>query len=172
MAELKNSFMYEFEGELSYVNKKTGNGEPQKAVFITVKAPTNKDINEVMIIEQEYQKAELGVASILSKVIGQETLSKFVENNESYEKPSESSAKEDINRDSILKQLLSGNADMIKCFGALKTILLKGSHTSPMAVIDDAEKLTNGIYEDISVPDIKNILAEYILNFIVTSQAV
>lgn len=164
MSKFKDNFVYEFEGELSYIK----NGEPQKATFLNIKAPTNKDINEVMIIEQEYQKAELGVLSMLTNSIGKDSVNNLIENRGQYEEKSEN---KDINRESILTQMLSGNADMIKCIDSLKKILLKGSHKSPVAIIDDTEKLTNLIYEDMSPHDTKNLLAEYILNFIVTSQA-
>ena len=131
--------------------------------MLSVKAPTNKNMDDVLVIEQELAKSQMNIISSLKESLGSDGVEKLSKMRDEVESVEEESTKE-----SILQQLLGGNADVKKCMRSLKNILLSKPN-GPMACIDENIQLTETIFNDFSFLDTKNILGEYILNFLLTS---
>lgn len=155
MSKLISTIRYDLKSPFRYTNK----GElVEGASFVVIKAPTNKNLEDVSIIEQEYNKALLKAATMFSEMqdkIGEEAKNKKAD-------------KEDPNADasSTVMLMQSGGADMSKCYKALQRILVSGTNEDPTCYIDDVkERLTTGLFESMSPYDTKIILGLYIQNF-------
>jgi hypothetical protein len=167
MQNIKESFDYEFIASLNYIKK----GEPVRAKKISIKAPTNRNIRELTILEKEFEQSSIKMVSMLSQSLGKDNFDNIINNRDEFQKkPKKKSESEEPKEQSIIKTLFSGGADIEKCFDILKKIFLNSSNTNPVALIDDTEKLTETIYNDFSYIDIKNILGLYLINFIISSQ--
>lgn len=162
MPKLKNSFDYNFEGELLYAKK----GDMVQAKKISIKAPTNSNIIETIKLQQEYEKSQLKMASSLKDFVGQAQVDKMLESN----KGNKTKDKEEEPTTTIIIQQLMAGGDVEKCFDALKKILLSSHRNNAIAMIDDIEPMTETIYDDMAFVDTKNILGLYILNFMAISQ--
>ena len=151
MSELKKTFDYEFAGDLSYVK----DGEQKKAVMLSIKAPTNRNIDDVLVLEQELAKSQMNILSTLKESLGEGGIEKLSKMRDDVDDSEESQN----TRESILQQLMGGGADVKKCMNALKKILLSNPNGST-AFVDESTKLTETIYNDFSFIDTKNILGE------------
>jgi len=164
MQELKNFFEYEFKGQLKYI--RTGKGEEVIAKKISIKAPSYNNTKDATVIEQEYKRGLLNLTKLQNNLSEEDKEELRKIKNKATSKKNE---KETMPEDFIFI-LMSSNADMDKCFRALENIILSNYSNKPTAYIDDTEVLTETIYKDFMFADIKNILGEYIKNFLNTSQ--
>ena len=135
--KLKDNFKYPRGGEFPF------------AEMLAIKAPNNKVLREVNLIEKQVMKS----------------LQSFSDQQESSQ--SESKDSENITGDQVVMGLLASEADTYKCYEALRSILV----TPGMCKIDGEINLTNNMYQDISYKDIKCILGEYIVSFFDIFQA-
>ena len=129
-------------------------GEFVDAKTITVKAPSNKVLPYLAVIQQEYAKSMFAISE-KSKEIPKEI----------------SKTKTNDNSDAEgMIFLMSANSDMQKVYDNFRKILVEGNAKEPICVIDNSEKMTMPIYEDISPRDINIILGRYIISFLGFSQ--
>jgi hypothetical protein len=165
-------FTYEFQDELSY----SKDGKEAQAETLTVYAPTNKVLNEVTIIEQEYKKAEMKMGQMQIDLMGKdglENLKKEIaaekENSAELKESKEILAKPEH----IIETLYSGGADVMKCFKCLEHILTLKLSGKPFSILDESEgkgeKMTSPIFEAMTPLDTKSILGQFISTFIIAS---
>lgn len=158
-------FTYTLKTPFEYHNS----GELTEAQTLTIKAPTNKVIDHVALIEQEVSKSEFNLITNLKSIYGEDKFEKLSKDaTESVKEKKEESEK--VTADAILSQMFSNNADMKKCFFALKEILSSGNKEKPVCKVDDTEKFTKPMWEEMTFEDTKELLGEYIVNFITASR--
>jgi hypothetical protein len=124
------------------------NGIVKKSYCLTIKAPKMKVACYTAILEREFFKAMENVPK-----------------NEQQDKNSKS----DALKASDYTMLLSAYGDIQKCYDALTKILIDGRFENAVCKIDDLEKMTESLIEELSLTDIKNVLGEYYRNFLLTS---
>jgi hypothetical protein len=166
MNVLRKQFTHEFIDELHYAK----GGELTIAKTIVVNAPTNKVLAEVSIIEQEFMKAQLNTMKTFRESVGNETFDKMIDNKP---KDKKTDKEDDENTaEGVATMLVSGGADLSKCYFALKTILTVKVAPKSFAYVDETEPMTKEMFDDMTPNETKMILGEYISFFIVASQKV
>lgn len=157
-------FTYNFRNELMYAK----DGEPVKAETITVKAPRNNVLRQVSLIEQYFEQSQVNMLKAFKDAIGDVAFQKMLESRGVEETAKEVKGKSETSE--IMKQFYAGGANLDKCYEALRQILISGNTESPTAVLDSRVKITSPIFSDMTPEDTKNILGEYVINFIIASQ--
>lgn len=172
MKKPNNSFEYKFVGDLLYIDSAEDGKERKKvkAKKITIKAPTRKNLGNCLFLEQTYKKAESKMATNFVSAVGQEYINNLRDENKATKQEKEDI---EINTQTIIDTLMSGDADIEKCFVILGYILSSGTKDNPNALIDDKVQMNETIYGDIdSIDDLKGLLGAYIQNFFISSQNV
>jgi hypothetical protein len=136
--------IYELKHPFKYANK----GEQVDASFITVFAPTFKQIDKVAPIKQAFTVAIDEISS------GQEDVK---------EKEGEKES-EGITPSQVLQLLYRANADITKLFLHAQELFKSGA-----ALVDGESKLTIPLMEKMSLDDFEGLVGVYIANFIVPS---
>lgn len=128
------------------------------ATYLTVKAPSNKNLADVCIIEQEYQSSMLASAEKFSELANKMT------DEQRKESKKENTPEEEA--DGMLTMMMAGGANVSKCYEALRRILLSGSKQDPTTTVDDVqERFTDPMFQEMSPLDTKKLLGLYIVNF-------
>ncbi len=162
--EPKKEFVYELKSPLQYAK----DGEMKDGKTLTVSAPTNRVMKQVAFIEQEYEKSQIQMMANFKHAVGEQGFSDILKNRGPGEGSEESSQ---VNTsESVIKSIMAGGGDIVKCYESLKEILLSGTAQRPTCVADDTVRMTGEMYSDISSLDCKFLLGEYIVNFIIASQ--
>lgn len=156
----KTEFSYEFKIPFKYHSK----GELVDATLITVKAPSNKVGKFLYIIENERGKAVRYLQDRQDK-IDQPNTNAIVD-----DIVDENGAEAEIKESDVVDLLSAAGSDLGRCFDALKGILTAGNNDNPVAVINNEERVTDGIFDKMSYNDTKSLLGRYILDFLSTSQ--
>ena len=155
----KASFNYELKIPVMIASA----GQEVKAISIEVFAPTNQVMNEVGIIDFEFNKAGKNAIKESSDVL-KDISPEVVEKIQKREKK-----EGEISGRQIVKEMTMYGADINRCFFALKNILTAGNKEQPVCKIDN-EKMTAPIFDSLGFDDTKSILGEYIINFLDISQ--
>ena len=142
--ELKTQFDYELESTFSYAYK----DDMQEASFITLKAPSSKNVSQCAELKQAFMRA---LPTDTSHTVG--------------ENESESKGLDDLDGESIM-MLIYMSKDV-----SLKSVLLEAKElfSSGLAFVDGETKVTKPILDKMSQDDLENMLGEYYLNFILAS---
>ena len=160
--EIKKSFVHELMDEVKYFK----NGQDAIAETITVFAPTNKILQEISIIEQQMSIANFNSSKMLRESLGDVMFNKLISERDT-------TAKDEVKEsdyESVLSTLYSGGADVMKCFTALKSILTLRVDGKNFAMVDETERMTSSIFDNMTPNDTKALLGKYIINFITASQ--
>jgi len=151
-----DKYQVEFTHELKFPLTYALNGESVEAKNITVKAPNNLVSSLVSIIESEMNRAVFEVSLKVNKADAPKEDEKT--ENETEE-----------NKINSVYMMLSAYGDMNKCLVAFKSIMTFERGGKATALVDGLTKMTSPIYDDLSLPDTKELLIKYILNFLNTS---
>lgn len=154
---LKNGFKYAKDGEMAVARE------------VRVSAPSNKVLRQVNIIEQEFEKSQLRLLTSFKDAIGEKAFEKLLEDKGPGATADESQKK--TTPEEAVKNFYSGDADLEKCYAALKDILCSGNEANPTAVIDGITKFTRPLFDEMTPSDTKGILGGYVVNFIIASQS-
>jgi len=157
---LATEFTYELAQPFSYANS----GQQVESTSITVKAPNNKVITEIAMIESEFNKAQFSAMGAFKNVVGEAAFQDIID-----KKPESESKESEVKPVDVITQMLAGGADMAKCYIALGVILASGSKGHETALIDNIIQVTKPIFESMHPHDTKMLLGNYIVNFIHTS---
>lgn len=135
------------------------NGEMIESCEITIYSPASSQINEVCVLDNAVGKAQMALmdSPFFEKM--------FKQNKDSVSKPQ---SDEGMDGNSII-ELLSKSGEVgvyQRCFDSLKKILKSGKKADI-----EGQPMTEVLFEQISIPDVKKILGEYIANFIIASPA-
>lgn len=159
---METKFVYEFCDEVKYFK----DGKESVAQTLTVFAPNNKVLNETTIIENELNRSQMKALEIMRNSFGSEQYDKMVK-----DKPEEKNKDKQIQTpDQIIITMSTGGADLMRCYNALKHILCLKVDGKTFCVLDDTEKMTSNIFDDMTPKDTKIILGKYILTFLIASQ--
>lgn len=162
---MKREMKYELKAPFEY----SKSGDFVEAKTITVAAPTNRVLKYVSFIEQEFEKSQIQTLANVKSALGEQAFAAILENRKFSDK-GDPDQDQKIDGETVVKNLMSSGCDIEKCFDHLKQILISGKVEKPNCVIDDIERMTEVIFEDMSTIDTKNLLGEYIINFITASQ--
>ena len=88
------------------------------------KAPTNKLSRYVINIEQEFEKSQFKLLQSLKDAMGENSIKEMMELNDKN-KTSKKTKFQELTREFIIQNLMSGGADMEKCFDSLRYIFSK-----------------------------------------------
>lgn len=147
MTEIKVEFAFTLNHPIEF----SYGGEVQEGNSLTIKCPSNAVLNQLTFIEQQFLKAQIQA----QKLTPQEEV-----------KPSDTSLDDLQNGgNAMIAILMMGGADVSGCYSSLRQIL-----TSPkMCYVNGHTELTDALWKRISPYDIRKLLGEYIINFIMPS---
>lgn len=141
--ELITEFNYELKTPFKYAKS----GEQLEAMFITLKAPTSKNIKENSFLKQAFFR------SLPKQNISQDNEQNQIEDNI------------EITGSEIIAMItMSDNVELI-------TILLtaKELFSSGIALVDGEEKLTKPLIDKITQDDLEDMVGSYMANFTLAS---
>lgn len=163
--------------EISYTPKHNftyaKNGEEVYAQSITVKAPTMSIGQHTMIIGQEFKRADSEMGRALLNGLSDSLKSNLVEMQRERMKESKSDKVAlPLKPEEVIETLMTGGANMTEVLKAFRSILFgKDSKGKPFCFVDQAEAMTQTIFNDMNPSDVLGLLGEYIVNFIVASRS-
>lgn len=154
--EFKTKFTYKLKSPITYMNA----GVELQGSTLTVLAPTAKLLPMTCVIENLYTKALTDQQKQNSSLSEEDV-------NASKQKieDAEITEKDLIN---IVNIAISGYPDLEKAYVALKMILSTKINNLSVCMIDDCVGFTSVMWDGLSTPDAKELLALYIVNFIDT----
>ena len=151
MSDYIKEFTHELLEPFDYANTKSGEKEQVKRV--TVKAPSRANKMECMALEQIFIKAGLNAQ-------------KNVQVKE-QDKVDVKSEKKDMTATDIIMMLYIGDADIEKCFTIFKKIACNVK--AECVLINGTEIMTEYLYDQLSIEDLKALFGGYLANFLVSS---
>ena len=130
-------------------------GELESCSAITIYSPTAKQISEICVLENAVGKAQMAMMNT-------EVFKNAYENRDTAKAESA-----EMSADAIIAIISSATDSDVyqRCFDALKNLLTSGKKAS-----FDGFDATKAVFDDLSIQDMKTILGEYIVNFIIPSQ--
>ena len=154
MADLKSSFSYTLIEPIKYGNKE---GLEQEGSVLKIIAPSPNDIEYISNLKQEVMISQLDAMLKISKLdIKENRKEKILLDETELDKAKQ-----------IIILLIAGRAKMMVCYNCLELLLRGGTKEKPACLIEDSVKLTNPIWNQISIQDKENILGLYLANFII-----
>jgi len=148
ITELVTEFKYDLIKSFEYAS----NGELKNATNLIVKMPTGRLTEYTSVIDQEFQKAAAYLENNFSNLMSGDNSSKSDNTTESYTL--------------ISKVLAIGNADLNKCYKALKSILSFKIGKYAFCLIDEEIPFQVDSFDSMSIRDINNVLGRFIESFL------
>lgn len=135
--------MYELKDKLEYAYK----GELKRAQFVTMTAPSFKQVDKVAPLKQALM---LAIRDIQSVATGDES--------------KQSSGNGSITGTEVIQILYQGNGAMATVMAHARQLFISG-----VALIDGETRFTLPLIDDMSIEDVEGMLGEYLAAFIVPS---
>lgn len=141
---MKTEVIYELKQPFEYSYK----GEMREAEFITLLAPTFRNIDNVTPMKQAFMRS---ITEISEKV-----------DSSSAE---ESNEDKTISGQEVMQVMYSGSGDMVPVMLHAEQLFTRGG----AALIDGETKMTKPLMEKVSTYDFESMVGEYVANFIAAS---
>lgn len=139
-----SEYTYELKDPFEYALK----GDNQTAGFITMTAPTYKQVSKITPIKQAFMAA----------------ISEVTENLGSEQQTQESSAEESVTGSQVMQLMYRWSGDMSKIFIHAAELFKSG-----VVMIDGEMSLNSPLLDKMSMIDVEGLLGDYIANFIAPS---
>lgn len=141
---------YELKDQLQYSYK----GEMKTASFITMTAPSFKQLKDVTPIKQALMSAitEVSADTSIAEIAGKEA------------GPAEPAEADGIDAQTIMQLLYRWSGDLTAVMRKAESLFKSGA-----ALIDGETMITNALLEKMSLKDFEGLVGAYLANFIVPS---